>query len=108
MVDYRFFYGRRSTFFVKERNMIPDEYVIYLEILGYIGTALIILSMMMSSVVKLRIFNVCGSVISAVYAILSVGYPVALLNLALTVINVTQLIKHYRAERANAVQGEDE
>ena len=82
--------------------MIPDEYVIYLEIFGYIGTALVILSMMMTSVVKLRIVNICGAVISAIYAILSVAYPVALLNIALTAINVVQLIKHYISEhRAN-------
>ena len=80
--------------------MIPQEYVIYLEIFGYIGTALIILSMMMGSVVKLRIFNICGSVISTVYAVLSVAYPVALLNVVLIVINTVQLAKHYRSRRS--------
>ena len=79
--------------------MIPNEYVIYLEIFGYIGTALVLISMMMSSVVRLRIFNICGSVISAVYAVLSVAYPVAVLNLGLILINVIQLIRHYRAKR---------
>lgn len=79
--------------------MIPSEYVIYLEIIGYIGTALVILSMMMSSVVKLRIFNICGSVISLGYAILTMTFPVALLNLVLIVINTIQLINHYRAKR---------
>ena len=79
--------------------MIPEEYVIYLEIFGYIGTALIIVSMMMSSVVKLRIFNICGSVISTIYAVLSVAFPVVVLNLALIIINVIHLIKHFRSKR---------
>lgn len=80
--------------------MIPNEYVIYLEIFGYIGTALVLLSMMMSSVVKLRIINICGSVISAVYAIMSVAYPVALLNVGLIAINTVQLVRYYRAKRS--------
>ena len=40
---------------------------IYLEIFGYIGTALVIISMMMTSVLKLRIINMCGGVISLIY-----------------------------------------
>ena len=80
--------------------MIPSEYVIYLELFGYIGTALVILSMIMTSVVKLRVFNICGSVISLTYAILSIAFPVAVLNLVLIVINTMQLIHHYRAKRS--------
>ena len=43
---------------------------IYLEIVGYIGTILVVVSMMMSSLTKLRIVNICGSIISTVYAII--------------------------------------
>ena len=78
--------------------MIPEEFVIYLEIFGYIGTALVLISMMMSSVVRLRIFNMSGSVISAIYAVLSAAYPVAVLNLGLIIINLIQLIRHYKAK----------
>ncbi len=66
---------------------------VFLEIFGYIGTALVILSMLMTSVVKLRLINVCGSVISALYALWSSAYPVVLLNVCLVVINVFQLIR---------------
>lgn len=69
---------------------------IYLEIFGYIGTALVILSMMMTSVLKLRIFNMCGSVISLVYAVLCRTWPVALLNFALTIINIVQILRQRR------------
>ena len=66
---------------------------IYLEIFGYIGTALVLTSMLMTSVVKLRAINMAGSVISAIYAILSNTWPVVLLNATLVVINGIQLIR---------------
>ena len=66
---------------------------IYLEIFGYIGTALVLLSMMMTSVTKLRLINMAGSLISMIYAILCGAWPVVLLNFGLIVINMTQLIR---------------
>ena len=66
---------------------------IYLEIFGYIGTALIISSMMMKSINKLRILNISGSIISVIYAALSDTWPVVLLNGCLITVNVYQLIK---------------
>ena len=52
---------------------------IYLELFGYAGTALVLTSMMMNSMTKLRIFNICGSVISMIYAALSNTWPVVFL-----------------------------
>lgn len=66
--------------------------MIWLEIFGYIGTALVLLSMMMTKLSLLRIFNICGSVISAIYAYLSGTMPVVLLNVGLIAINMTQLV----------------
>lgn len=68
---------------------------VYLEIFGYIGTLLILISMMMSSVKKLRIINICGSFISMVYALLCNTYPIVFLNLGLIIINVIQIYKLY-------------
>ena len=54
-----------------------EEYMnIWLEIFGYIGTALVIVSMMMTSVIKLRIINMCGGAISLIYALLCNAWPV--------------------------------
>lgn len=66
---------------------------IYLEIFGYVGTALVLLSMMMTSVVKLRLFNIIGSVISMTYSFLCGAWPVVFLNLGLIIINVYQLVR---------------
>lgn len=68
---------------------------IYLEIFGYIGTALVILSMMMTSVTKLRIINISGSIISAIYAFISNTWPIVIMNLCLIIINLFHLIKDF-------------
>lgn len=69
---------------------------IYLEIFGYIGTALVIISMMMTSVLKLRIINMCGGVISLIYAVLTNTWPVAVLNASLVCINFVQTVRQLR------------
>ncbi len=66
---------------------------LYLEIFGYIGTALVIISMLMTSVVKLRVINICGSTISMIYAIFGRAWPIVLLNASLVAINVFQLLR---------------
>lgn len=70
---------------------------IYLEIFGYIGTALVLMSMMMNSLTKLRLFNIAGSVISMIYAVFCSAWPVVFLNFGMIVINVIQLIRNARA-----------
>lgn len=72
---------------------------IYLEIFGYFGTALVIVSMMMSSIARLRIINMCGGLVSLVYAALVGALPVVLLNLSLITINFIQTVRYFKAKR---------
>ena len=46
-----------------------------IELVGYLGSALVVASMLMSSVVKLRVINTLGSGIFAVYALMIHSYP---------------------------------
>jgi hypothetical protein len=69
---------------------------LYLEIFGYIGTALVIISMMMTSVIKLRVINMCGSLISLIYAVCVNTWPVAVLNACLLCINFVQTLRQLR------------
>ncbi|MDO5785972.1 MAG: hypothetical protein Q4P20_13030, partial [Eubacteriales bacterium] len=62
-----------------------------IEIFGYIGSALVVISMLMSSIVKLRIINTTGSVISGIYAVICGALPLALMNFCLITINVISL-----------------
>lgn len=66
---------------------------IYLELFGYLGTLIVLISMLMTSILKLRIFNIIGSVISMIYSFICGAYPVVFLNLGLIVINAVQLIR---------------
>ena len=71
---------------------------IYLEIFGYIGTALVIVSMMMTSLVKLRIINMCGGLISLIYAVFCNTWPVVVLNACLICINFVQTVRQLRGK----------
>jgi len=87
-------YGIASQPIAKEE----PEMNIALEGFGYLGTGLILMSMMMTSVFWLRILNLSGSVISMIYAVLTNAWPVALLNTGLIVINTIQLLRLKKAE----------
>lgn len=71
---------------------------VLLEIFGYIGTALIILSMTMKSMNKLRILNVAGSIISVIYSVVISAWPTVILNVCLAAINLYHLFKSHRSK----------
>ncbi len=78
-----------------------------IELIGYVGSLLVLVSMLMSSVVKLRIINMIGSAIFAVYALIIHSYPTALMNSCLVVINIYNLVKLTRKDQSYAlVDGE--
>lgn len=77
-----------------------------IELFGYLGSILIIISMLMTSVKKLRIINMIGSLIFTTYAIIIRSYPTALLNSFLVIINILHLMRIFRNEkRDRAMQG---
>ena len=59
-----------------------------IEAIGYLGSALVLISFLMASVVKLRVVNAVGSTIFAVYALIIRSYPTALMNVCLVLINL--------------------
>ena len=73
---------------------------IYLEIFGYLGTVLVLTSMMMTSVEKLRWFNIAGSFVSMIYAAFCNTWPVVFLNLGMILINTVQLVRLYRSKQS--------
>ncbi len=66
---------------------------ILLEMIGYTGSLLVIVSMLMTSVIKLRIINTIGSVIFCGYAIAIHSYPTAAMQVCLIIINMINLYK---------------
>lgn len=82
------------------RHPREEDMNFYLELVGYMGTGLVLMSMMMTSVEKLRIVNMAGSLLSMVYAVFTGTWPVVLLNFGLILINTLQLIR--LKKRSNA------
>ena len=72
---------------------------IWLDVFGYIGMALVLVSMMMTSLKWLRILNMSGAVICAVYGVLTNTWPTALLNIGLLLIQIVQLYRLYLQEK---------
>ena len=64
-----------------------------IEAVGYLGSALVLVSFLMSSVVKLRVVNTVGSLVFAIYALIIHSYPTAVMNFALVCINLRFLWK---------------
>ena len=64
-----------------------------IELFGYLGSFLVVVSMLMSSVVKLRVINIIGSTISGIYAFIIGSFPLALMNTCLIIINAYNLLK---------------
>ncbi len=70
-----------------------------IEGIGYLGSALVLVSFLMTSVVRLRIVNTVGSVIFCVYAFIIRSYPTAVMNLVLVLINLHFLWKVSRGAK---------
>ena len=65
-----------------------------IQLLGYAASLLIATSLLMRSIVRLRIINMAGAATFSLYGFLIGAYPVAFLNLMTTTINIVQLIRN--------------
>lgn len=73
-------------------NMNPNQ----IEIVGYIGSVLVAISLMMKSLLRLRVINLLGALFFTFYGILLQAYPVAFLNGMIVCIDVYYLIEMWR------------
>ena len=75
------------------------EHRLALEIFGYCASALIATSLMMSSLLRLRLINLAGASMFATYGLLIHAYPVAILNGIIVSVNVYHLSRLLRARK---------
>lgn len=80
---------------------------ILLEVFGYIGSFLVVISMMMRSITRLRILNMCGSVISTTYSIIVGAWPIVAMNTAIFSINLYHIIAEKIREKKGIVPEEN-
>lgn len=72
---------------------------VVVELIGYLGSALVVVSMLMTSVVRLRVINLIGSAIFTCYALLIRSYPTAVMNLFLVGINMYHLVRLLKVKK---------
>ncbi len=70
-----------------------------IELIGYLGSALVLISFLMVSVYKLRVINSLGSVACVIYGLIIHAYPTVVMNLALLIINIYYLVKMINTQK---------
>ena len=75
------------------------DHKMLIECIGYAGSLLVLASMLMTSVFKLRVINTIGSLIFTIYALIIRSYPTALMNACLVLINLRFLWKMKKMDK---------
>lgn len=63
------------------------------DLIGYVASALVVLSLMMHSVVRLRVVSLIGGIVFVVYGLLIEAWPIVVTNAAVALVNVWHLVK---------------
>ena len=66
------------------------------ELIGYLGSILVAISLMMRSLLRLRIINLVGALFFTIYGVLLGAYPVAFLNGLIVCIDLYYLFQMWR------------
>lgn len=65
------------------------------DIIGYVGSILITVSIMMKSIIRLRIINLCGALSLTIYALVIKAYPIVLMDSVIVMINLYYLYEMF-------------
>ena len=66
------------------------------EMLGYMASVFVAISLMMRSVTKLRVINLIGAVLFTAYGLVIAAYPVAVVNGFIVLVNIYYLQQTWR------------
>lgn len=70
----------------------------WLEWLGYLASLIVLVSLLMSSIIKLRWINLLGSSMFSLYGFLIGALPVGFMNLGIAIVNIYFLVKIYSSK----------
>jgi len=65
------------------------------EYLGYLASLIVLISLLMKSIKKLRWINLVGALLFSIYGLFINSLPVAFMNFAIVIININFLVKMY-------------
>jgi hypothetical protein len=68
------------------------------EIIGYVGSVLVAVSLMMSAIVKLRVLNLVGAAIFSIYGFIIGALPVGMLNGFIAIVDAYYLYEMFSAK----------
>ena len=75
---------------------------VMLDIFGYVGTAVVLLSFAMTDIKWMRTINMIGCIISVIYAICVSNMPTVVLNASIFVINSVQITRLFIDEKRDS------
>ena len=70
----------------------------YIEWFGYLASFVVLISIIMSSIIKLRWINLTGSLMFAFYGLAIHSLPVTFMNTGIAMINIYYLVKIYKSK----------
>jgi len=72
------------------------DFSLFVELLGYLASVIVAVSIMLKSFIKLRKINMIGAFLLVIYSIIIKAYPVAVLNLFISLVNLYFIIQYYK------------
>ena len=75
---------------------------VWIEVFGWIGSGLLVLSLLQGKMLRLRVINTIASVMLVLYNVLVETWPMVGMNAAVIVINAWHIVLILRARRAEA------
>ncbi|MGL5634693.1 MAG: YgjV family protein [Sarcina sp.] len=75
-------------------------YPMLIEWIGYLASIVVVISLLMTSMGKLRVINSIGCLLFVIYALIVGAYPVALANIVILIINFYNLYKLRKTAQA--------
>lgn len=76
----------------------------WIEWVGYIGSFIVLVSLLMGSIKKLRWINLVGAIVFAFYGVMIASIPTAFMNIGIVIIDAYYLIKIYQSKDYFRVQ----
>ena len=71
------------------------------EIIGYIASAITVISFLMKNVIKLRIVNLTACLLFVLYGVMINSWPVVIVNSVVAIINVYYILRYTIQNKAS-------
>lgn len=81
---------------------------IIIEIIGYLGSAFVLISFILKDIKWIRIVNIVGAVFFVIYGISTKTWATAFMNMALVIVHIVYLVKMYLDKRKEETKKNEE